>query len=297
MEFEYSDRHRHRSKIYIGAGLIIAALVGVVVYVALQGSALLGETVEMRTVVVAARDIAGRKPIEEGDVTTRTVPADVTNETAFTRLDDVLGRVSGVPIATGQMVTRNMLAAATSGQAYAILEPGEVFDPAGPDLRAVSVSVPDDRAVAGTLIPGQRIDLLVTLAINPEIGVVAGAGGSTTSTASATTASAAGATGSAGSAQPAAVEETFIAGPSTKVTLQMLTVLARNGSIYILRTDLATAEKIAELAAAGGQFTLVLRPDEDGRVADTSGSTLDMLLDEFDFPIPEPPALEGSSGN
>ena len=72
----------------------------------------------------------------------------------------------------------------------------------------------------------------------------------------------------------------------------MLTLLARNGSIYILRTDLTTAEKIAELTAAGGQFTLVLRPDEDNRVADTTGSTLDMLLDEFGFPIPEPPALE-----
>jgi pilus assembly protein CpaB len=278
VEFEYSDRHRHRSKIYIGAGLIIAALVGVVVYVALEGSSLLGEPVEMRTVVVAARDIASRKPIEEGDLTTRTVPADPTNESAFTRMDEVLGRVSGVPIAAGQLVTRNMLAATTSGQTYAILEPGEAFDPDGPDLRAVSVNVPDDRAVAGTLIPGQRVDLLVTLAINPEIGVVAGP------------------TGAASSPDPAAADEaTFIAGPSTKVTLQMLTVLARNGSIYILRTDLATAEKVAELAAAGGQFTLVLRPDEDDRVADTSGSTLDMLLDEFDFPIPEPPALEGQA--
>jgi hypothetical protein len=78
----------------------------------------------------------------------------------------------------------------------------------------------------------------------------------------------------------------------------MLTVLARNGSIYILRTDLATAERIAELAAAGGQFTLALRPDEDVRTAETTGSTLDMLLDEFNFPIPLPPNLEGQgAGN
>jgi pilus assembly protein CpaB len=258
--------------VYIVAGLVIAALVGVVVFVALQGSALLSEPVEQRTVVVAARDIASRKPIEEGDLTTRTVPADPTNEAAFTLIEDVLGRVSGVPIAAGQLVTRNMLAAATSGQGYSILEAGEVYDPTGPDLRAVSVSVPDDRAVAGTLVPGQRVDLLVTLAINPEIGVVV---------------------------EDPAAETAFIAGPSTKVTLQMLTVLARNGSIYILRTDLATAEKIAELAAAGGQFTLVLRPDEDDRVAVTVGSTLDRLLDEYDFPIPVPPDLGGqtSGGN
>jgi Flp pilus assembly protein CpaB len=272
VEFEYTDRHRRRSKVYIVAGLIIAALVAIVVFVALQGSALLSEPVEMRTVVVAARDIASRKPIEEGDLATRTVPADPTNEAAFSLIEDVLGRVSGVPIGSGQLVTRNMLAAATSGQGYSILDAGEAFDPDGPDLRAVSITVPDDRAVAGTLVAGQRVDLLVTLAINPEIGVVA--------------------------EDQTTTEEGFIAGPSTKVTLQMLTVLARNGSIYILRTDLATAEKIAELAAAGGQFTLVLRPDEDLRVAVTTGSTLDRLLREFGFPIPEPPTLGGeASGN
>ena len=278
MEFEYTDRHRHRAKLYIGAGLIMAILVGAVVFVALQSSALLGEQVEMRTVVVAARDIASRKPIEEGDVITRIVPTDPTNADAYTLVEDVLGRVSGVPIASGQLVTRNMLASAITGQSYAILDAGQAYDPSGPDLRAVSVSVPDDRAVAGTLVPGQRVDLLVTLAINPEIGVVVNEpANSASSTETAT--------------ETPAEEAAFIAGPSTKVTLQMLTVLARNGSIYILRTDLATAEKIAELAAAGGQFTLVLRPDEDDRFAETTGSTLDMLLFEFDFPIPEPPTL------
>lgn len=279
MEFEYSDRHRHRSKVYIGAGIIMALLVGGIVFVALQGSALIGEPVEMKVVVVAARDIASRKPIEELDVTTRTVAADPTNTDAFTLLEDVIGRVSGVPITAGQLVTRNMLASAVSGQTFAVLDVGQEYDPNGPDLRAVSVNVPDDRAVAGTLSPGQRVDLLVTLAINPQIGVVSGA---------APTAS----------PEPGSQEAAFIPGPSTKVTLQMLTVLARNGTIYILRTDLPTAEKIAELSAAGGQFTLVLRPDEDDRVANTNGSTLDMLLDEFRFPIPETPNLqEQASGN
>jgi Flp pilus assembly protein CpaB len=271
VSFEDPERNRRRSFIYIGVGLIMSILVGGTVFIALQGSAMLREPVEMRSVVVAARDIASRKPIEEGDVVVREVVADPTNETAYTLIEDVLGRVSGVPIAVGQLVTPNMLAASESGQGYAILEAGEEYDPNGPELRAVSVTVPDDRAVAGTLVPGQWVDLVVTLAINPEIGVVT----------------------TAPSAEASAAEEAaFVAGPSTKVTLQMLTLLARNGSIYILRTDLTTAEKIAELTAAGGQFTLVLRPGEDDRVADTTGSTLDMLLDEFGFPIPEPPALE-----
>lgn len=265
MELEYSDKNRNRSKLYIAVGLIIALIVGVVVFVALQATGLTSSEpkAEMRAVVVAVRDIPGRKPIEEGDVAMRTVAADATNATAFGRIDEVLGRVSGVPIATGQLVTRNFLASTTSGQAFSILEPGQKYDASGPNLRAVSVSVPDDRAVAGTLQAGQRVDLIVTMAINPEIGQPAG--------------------------QAKTTQSQFIPGPSTKVTLQKLDILARNGALYILRTDLATAEKVAELTAAGGQFTMVLRADADDRTAATKGSTIDALIDEFGFPVPLPP--------
>lgn len=266
MELEYSDKNSKRSKLYIGVGVLMALVAAGTVFVALRASGLTGAgTAQMRQVVVAAREIPSRKPIEEGDLVMRSVPVDPTNETAFTRIDEVLGRVSGIPIATGQLVTRTMLASASSGQTFSILEPGASFDPNGPDLRAVSVSVPDDRAVAGTLAPGQRVDLIVTLAINPELGPSPSPSASPT--------------------------EVVIPGPSTKVTFQMLTILARNGTIYILRADLATSEKISELTAAGGQFTLVLRPDEDGRTATTVGSTFDALLREFNFPVPRPPVF------
>jgi Flp pilus assembly protein CpaB len=264
VELEYSDKNSKRSKVYIAAGLVMALMVAGIVFVALQASGLTkAKDVTMREVVVAARDIASRKPIEEGDLLMRTVVADTTNESAFTRIDQVLGRVSGVTIPTGQMVTQNMLAASTKGQAYSILEPGEKFDPEGPDLRAVSISVPDEKAVAGTLVPGQLVDLIVTMAINPEIGQSA--------------------------RQASKTQDEFIPGPSTKVTLQSLTILARNGGLYILRTDLTTAEKITELTAAGGQFTFVLRADVDGRTAKTDGSTIDTLIDEYGFPVPLPP--------
>ena len=266
MELEYSDKNSKRSKLYIAVGVIIALIVGGVVFVALRFSGV-SETaqVEMRSVVVAARDIASRKPIEEGDVVMRTVAADPTNEQAYSRIDDVLGRISGVTITTGQMITRNLLASNTTGQPFSILDPGQEYDPNGPDLRAVSVTVPDDRAVAGTLQAGQRVDLIVTMAINPELGQPAG--------------------------QAAQTRAKFVPGPSTKVTLQSMTILARNGSIYILRSDLPTAEQIAELQAAGGQFSMALRPDQDDRTAQTDGSTIDTLIDEFHFPYPQAPAV------
>ncbi len=267
MELEYSDRNSRRSKVYIAVGVIVALLVAATVFLALQASGLTQDrAVEMRDVVVATRDIPARKAIEEGDVQVRSVPVDPTNDTAFASLDEVLGRVVGIPVATGQLVTRNVLASTTEGQTFSILEPGAEFDPEGPHLRAVCVTVAAANAVAGTLVPGQRVDLIATMAINPEIGQ----------------------TPEEAQAQSAQ----FIPGPSTKVTLQSMTILARNGDIYILRSDVETAEKIAELSAAGATFTMALRPEEDDRTAETEGSTIDMLIDEFDFPVPVPPQFE-----
>jgi Flp pilus assembly protein CpaB len=140
-----------------------------------------------------------------------------------------------------------------------------------PDLRAVSMTVPDDRAVGGTLQPGQPVDLIATLNVQPA---------AETDTPSEPAPSEAPAPAPDGSAPR-------VPGPSTKTTLQQLDILVRNGTLYILRTDLATAEKITELQAAGAQFTLVLRATEDDRSAETEGSTLDRLLEEFEFPVPE----------
>jgi Flp pilus assembly protein CpaB len=267
VELEYSDKNSRRSKVYIGVGIIVALLVAATVYLALQANGLTGEReVEMRPVVVAAVDIPARKAIEEADVVVRNVPVDPTNEGSFTSLDQVLGRVAGVPVSTGQLINANTLASTTEGSTFSILAPGEKFDPNGPDVRAVSLTVADANAVAGLLVPGQRVDLIVTMPINPEVGQTA----------------------EGAEAQAA----TFIAGPSTKVTLQSVTILSRNGGVYIVRADLETAEKIAELQAAGGVFTMALRAEEDDRTAETEGSTVDRLIEEFGFPVPVPPPLE-----
>ncbi len=267
MELEYSDKNRRRSKLYIVVGVIAALLVAGIVYVALQASGLTQDaTVEMRSVVVATQDIPARKAIEEADVTVREVVADDTNSTAFTSLDEVLGRVVGIQVSTGQLMTRNVLASMTEGQTFSILDAGVEFDPDGPDWRAVSLTVEDGNAVGGTLVPGQRVDLIVTMPLNPEVGQT--------------------------EEEAEAQEATIVPGPSTKVTLQAVTILARTGSVYIVRSDLETAEKIAELLAVGGTFTMALRPLEDDRTAETEGSTVDTLVEEFGFPVPRPLQFE-----
>lgn len=270
MELEYSDRNSRRSKLYIVVGIIVALVVAATVFVALQASGLTGEVeVERRTVVVAAADIVGRQPITETDVTTREVVADPANATAFTTVDEVVGRITAVPVPTGQILAPNLLASTTEGQTFSILAPGEEFDPEGPDHRAVSVTVADANAVAGTLTAGQRVDLVVTM----QVPAPADDGAPTEE-------------------DGPRSGPRFTGGPSTKVTLQQMLILARNGELYILRADLPTAEKIAELTAAGGTFTMVLRPEQDDRQAETEGSTIDRLIEEFEFPAPEEPEFE-----
>jgi len=281
VELEYSDRNSRRSKVYIAVGVIVALLVAATVYIALQASGLTDQgEVEMRQVVVAAVEIPGRKAIEEADVVMRNVPVDPISDAALVTLEDALGRIVAVPVMPGQLITPNLLASTDQGATFSILRPGEEFSESMPDLRAVSMTVPDDRAVGGTLQPGQPVDLIATVGVTPtENQAGEGEGGED------------------GEEPAPDATPRPVAGPSTKTTFQRMEILVRNGSLYILRTDLVTAEKITELQAAGAQFTFVLRADEDERTAETEGSTLDRLLEEFGFPAPEEAELpSGDTG-
>ena len=278
MEPNY-DRTRRRSRmLIIGGGLIALVVSGTVLAALLFVGRAANDAPEMRAVVTTARDIPGRKPIEEADVQMRMIAVDPSIETAFTRIDEVLGRVSGVSIPVGEVVTANLLASTTTGQTFSIIGPGEEFHDDGPDLRAVSVTVPDPMAVGGAVVAGQRIDIVATITFNPQL---AGEPASAETDDDAT---------------PAATDAAFIPGPTTRTTLQNMTVLERNGAVYILRADLNTAEKLGELIAAGAQFMIVLRPEQDDRIATTEGSTLETLVDEFGFLPPKAPPFDGTPG-
>src|SRR5204863_2001661 len=72
---------RTRSRKLIVAGVILAVCAGLGSFVFLQRAQTNAEVqVPKVSVVVAARTIAARKPIEAGDLTVRQVPADPTNK-------------------------------------------------------------------------------------------------------------------------------------------------------------------------------------------------------------------------
>jgi hypothetical protein len=126
--------------------------------------------------------------------------------------------------------------------------------------------------VAGQIQVGQHVDLVITAQINVTVPLAA-AGAAP-----------------APSPQPGASTAPYYTDKSTKITYQDLSILARNGTLYILRVDIAQAEEISHLQAAGNaQFSLVLRPDGDDREVDTEklGETTNRIIEKYGLPIPE----------
>lgn len=258
-ELEFRD-HGRRGKWIIIFGVILAVAAGAGGFYLLSQAQQEAATQGLPTVavVVAAREIPARKPIEAGDVALRSVPQDVTNAAALTSIEEVVGRISGVSIPTGQLVTKNLLASTAAGGQFSILEPDATLAPDSPNLRAVSLNVPDDRAVGGLIEPGQTVDVFVTVTVNVP--------------------------------QDVAEDGRLYTDKSTKLTYQDVPVLAKSGTFYILRVNETMAEEISHLQASGtASFSLALRPPQDTRVVDVAqlGETTNRIIDEYDLPIPE----------
>lgn len=258
-ELEFRD-HGRRGKWIIIVGVVLALVAGgggfYLLTNAQQQAAEQG--VPRVGVVVAAREIPARKQIEAGDVAIREVPQDVTNAAALTTLDEAVGRISAVTIPTGQLVSKNLLASVSAGGQFSILGPDASIAPDSPNLRAVSLNVPDDRAVGGLIEPGQTVDVFVTVTVNVPTDV--------------------------------AEQGRLYTDKSTKLTYQDVPVLAKSGTFYILRVTETMAEEISHLQASGtASFSFALRPPEDTRTVDAAdlGETTNRIIDEYDLPVPE----------
>ena len=109
-ELVYKD-HGRRGKWIVIFGVVLALVAGSGAFYLLNQAQQQAVSTGVPTVqvVVAAREIPSRKPIEAGDVVIRRVLEDVTNASAYTAVADVVGRISAVTISTGQLVTRNLL--------------------------------------------------------------------------------------------------------------------------------------------------------------------------------------------
>ncbi len=270
MEMEYKDPSR-RGRYIVIVGVILAVVAGgAAFYLISQAQSQAGQAgLQKVAVVVAAQTIPARKLIEAADVVVREIPVDDTNAQGIVSTPDlVIGRVPAVTVLAGQMVTTNLLASSTEGGQFTILGPDESVGPDSPEWRAISMTVPDDRAVGGLLQPNQTVDVFATASIN----VLTGTDGLLN-------------------------EDGYYSDKSTKITYQNMVILAKSGSFYVLRAPVDVAEEISHMQASGtGTFSLALRPDVDTRQVDAAelGTTTNEVIVKYGLPIPVVfPPVEG----
>ncbi len=262
MEMEYKDPSR-RGRYIVIVGVILAVVAGgAAFWLISQAQQQAGQAgLQKVSVVVAVQAIPARKVIEAADVTVREVPIDDTNAQGIASTPDkVIGRVPAVTILAGQMVLTNLLASSAEGGQFSVLGPAESLGPDSPEWRAISMTVPDDRAVGGLLTAGQAVDVFVTASVNVLTDSETGIG-----------------------------KEGYYSDKSTKITYQDVVVLAKSGTFYVLKVPIDVAEEISHLQASGtAAFSLALRPDTDTRQVDASGlgTTTNRVIVRYGLPIP-----------
>ena len=261
MEMEYKDPSK-RGRWIVLTGVVLAVVAGGAAFFLINNAQQQAGQSGLKTTtgVVAAVPIPARKPIEATDLVVRTdIPLDGTNaEGVVTDPAQLVGRVLAVDAKVGQLVTTNLLASSTAGAQFSILKPEETVAPDSEAWRAVSLSVPDDRAVGGLLGPGMLVDVFMTASVNVPQSVLD--------------------------------EGTYYTDQSTKISWQDMEILSRQGTFYIVKATLPVSEEISHLQAAGNaQFSMVLRPDADTRILDVSalGATTNRIIERYGLPVPE----------
>ena len=132
--------------------LALAAFVAFNVYRALQAGT--GANQQMAEVLVAANDIPIGAKIEDKDVRAARFSASDLPANCYHLKTSVVGRGAVVPIARGEFFLPNKLAGENAGYGMPSLIP--------PGMRAVSVRVNEVIGVAGFVVPGTRVDVLLT---------------------------------------------------------------------------------------------------------------------------------------
>ena len=133
--------------------LALGAIVSYAVYRALQ-TRTGADAAPGVEVVVAANDIAVGAKVAESDVKLVRFPAADLPSNIFHLKTSVVGRGAILPIARGEFFLPNKLAGENAGAGMQSLIP--------PGMRAVSVRVNEVIGVAGFVVPGTRVDVLLT---------------------------------------------------------------------------------------------------------------------------------------
>src|SRR5271155_3559880 len=140
----------------LGVSLVFALVVSSVFYqmTARSSGAKKAEATDQKDVVVATRPLGVGWMIKPADVKIDKIPSDAFPKGAFAKVEDVLDRPVISNVLLDEPILEGRLAAKGSGLGLAPTIPV--------GMRAVTVRVNDVAGVAGFVIPGMHVDVLVT---------------------------------------------------------------------------------------------------------------------------------------
>lgn len=139
----------------LGVSTVLALVISIVFY---QISAGPGHSApkksDFRELVTAAQAIPVGSAVKAVEVKLVRIPVDVFPRGGISKLEDVIGRPVVSNVLTDEPILEGRLAARGSGMGLAPIIP--------PGMRGVSVRVNDVLGVSGFVLPGMRVDVLVT---------------------------------------------------------------------------------------------------------------------------------------
>jgi pilus assembly protein CpaB len=243
-----------RTLIVVGVATIVAAVASFGVYAAVRSIPVREVEVAHTYIAVAARNIPNGTRLSEKDVKLVAWPSKSPVEGGFAKVEDVVNRGLVAPVYENEPLIERKLAP---------LEAGAGLPPSiPPGMRAMSVKVDEVIGVAGFVLPGTRVDVVVT--IRRQTGNTAEEAMSRT-----------------------VVSNVLVLTAGTKYD-QDQAKEPQNSSVVTLAVNPADAERIA-LASAEGKISLALRNPLDVEPTETNGVRVSALM-HGTAPAPAPAA-------
>jgi len=138
----------------LGMSVVLALVVAAIFYQVSAHAQAKSPTLATRDVVIATETLPLGVAIKPANVKIMKMPADMVPKTGFTKVDDVLDRSVISPIMQDEPLLEGRLAPRGSGMGLAPIIPA--------GMRALAVRVNEIIGVAGFILPGMRVDVLVT---------------------------------------------------------------------------------------------------------------------------------------
>ena len=255
------DGSKRRARLILIVGILLAVLAGGGTFLyASSAQTAQAPVIETVGVVVAAREIPAKTQLTAADVRVQQFLVDARPAAAVTKPEDAIGKITITPINVGEPIFPSKFSD-PKNPAFVVI-PATALDATGailsstPLFRAMSITVADANAVGGVIQPGDIVDLMYTIQFDPQKFLV----------------------------RPTPVQMQDF---SVKILLEKLPILARTGSVYTIRVDTQTAERIGYLQASGGQLHFLLRAPKDERPAATTGVSFSDVQRTYHINIPE----------